>query len=423
MILHTAALAIVAILLGGDLPELDWLAEEVGSAIEDLDALSLEAEIHEEDDFLARMAGQESCDLHVTFATKDGGKLRVEAFVKGQPLWTLVSDGKQVVEWDAPENCWTRYDPPAPESDLGLCRTLLIKSAMRVHFFDDPCVDKRFGHGRWLRKVVAHPETKLIGRRKVDGQSRVVVENKHTNRENDSLASQWITETLRLYFDPYTLLLVRYKSVSRYGIGPIPLGKSVVDIRYSNIRANADLPDDLFVFIQPPASTFIPAGDPRFQEPVFEGKPAPDLSLPDLDGETLQLADFKGEKAVLLAFWATWCMPCNAEMPTLIKLHGEFKDKGLIVIGVSNDTSLPGLKAFVARKGLPYPILHDADGKASKAYGAKSIPRTVLIDKTGTVVRVWQGWSGEEEEKQLREEIGKTLSSPPASAPAASPLD
>jgi peroxiredoxin len=237
----------------------------------------------------------------------------------------------------------------------------------------------------------------------------VVVENKHTTYDDDSTMSNWSSETVRFYFEPDTHLLIRYKSVYSGGVGPLLVMKGAVDVQYTHLRPNADLPDDRFVFVPPEGSTFVDPEDPRFAEVRLEGKPAPEVSQPDLDGKTFTLADVKGKKAVLVVFWATWCGPCKAEMPFLIALHKEYADRGVMIVGISTDATSDGLKSFVAKKGLPYLNLHDADGKASKQYGAKSIPRTFLIDPSGKVVKAWVGWSGEEEEKEIRAELAKLL--------------
>jgi peroxiredoxin len=411
--IHLATLALLMLLPAQTSPEQERLAEQVGSAIENLDSLSFEGELRQKDPYLLRAAAKtENREVRVSVSTKKGGKLRVEAFEKGERTWMILSDGRQIAEWLGQENSWTRY-PMLDSEKHSWGRKLLINNAMGAAFFAHPFLDTPYGHAEWLRKVIAHPETKLLGKRKIGGRVYIAIENKHIEHQDDSALSGWMSETVRFYLDPESHLLVRYKQVASFGAGPLPLGKGSTDIRYTHIKPNADLPDDLFVFVPPEGSTFIDPDDPRFVEVTLEGKPAPDLSQPDLDGKPFTLADVKGKKAVLVVFWATWCGPCNKEMPFLIALHKEYAGRGVMIVGVSTDSSSSGLKAFVAKKGLPYLNLHDADGKASKLYGAKSIPRTFLIDPSGKVVKAWVGWSGEEEEKEILAELAKLLKEPP----------
>jgi peroxiredoxin len=153
-----------------------------------------------------------------------------------------------------------------------------------------------------------------------------------------------------------------------------------------------------------------PAGASRAIEEL-KGKPAPAFSLRGLDGRSVRLADFKG-KVVLLNFWATWCAPCRVEMPMLSELHARYRAQGLEVIGISMDDA--GQEAqiakFAATKGVKYPILLN-DGKVGDAYaGARFLPQTLLIDRSGKVV---DGFLGLREKGQLAREIENELKKPP----------
>jgi len=97
------------------------------------------------------------------------------------------------------------------------------------------------------------------------------------------------------------------------------------------------------------------------------------------------------------------------EIPTLVKLHQDLGEKGLSILAVSTDKSAKMLKEFVERRELPYTVLHDSKNEASKSYSVKGIPRTFLINKEGIVVKSWLGWSGKEEEAEIRKELVKLL--------------
>jgi len=115
-----------------------------------------------------------------------------------------------------------------------------------------------------------------------------------------------------------------------------------------------------------------------------EGHPTPALSLPTLAGGTVSLAEH-ADKLVLVNFWATWCQPCTAEMPTLESLWREYRGRGLVVLAVSVDRGAPRplLEPYVSRLGLTFPILLDADLRASSAWRVTSLPATFVVRPGG----------------------------------------
>lgn len=123
---------------------------------------------------------------------------------------------------------------------------------------------------------------------------------------------------------------------------------------------------------------------------IVLGGPAPDFSLPKLEGGLSALSDFSG-RVVLLDFWATWCTDCREEMPALDRLHRKLKDKGFSVVAVSLDEDGRRSAApFVSRYGLTYPVLL-ADRKTPIAYRVRGLPTAYLIDQKGTVIRRYIG--------------------------------
>ena len=117
-----------------------------------------------------------------------------------------------------------------------------------------------------------------------------------------------------------------------------------------------------------------------------EGQRAPRLSLPRLDGGRAALGDY-ADKLVVLNFWATWCQPCTIEMPTLETLWQQYRDRGLVVLGVSvdRDAPLPLLEPYVRNAKLTFPILLDADLKTSEAWRVTGLPATFIVRPGGEV--------------------------------------
>lgn len=115
------------------------------------------------------------------------------------------------------------------------------------------------------------------------------------------------------------------------------------------------------------------------------GDLAPDFTLEDLDGNTVSLKDFQGEKIVFLNFWASWCPPCRLEMPDLNKLYQENKGDDFIVLAINVGEPENTVKEFIEENGYSFPVLLDKTQKVGFAYNTFSIPTSVLVDKEGKI--------------------------------------
>jgi peroxiredoxin len=118
-----------------------------------------------------------------------------------------------------------------------------------------------------------------------------------------------------------------------------------------------------------------------------EGHRTPPLRLPGLNGGVTALNDHR-ERLVIVNFWATWCEPCTLEMPTLEALWREYRERGLMVLGVSVDRGAPRalLEPYVARLALSFPILLDADLAASRAWRVQGLPATFIVRPGGEAI-------------------------------------
>ena len=114
--------------------------------------------------------------------------------------------------------------------------------------------------------------------------------------------------------------------------------------------------------------------------------PAPNFSLPGLDGQMVSLTDYKG-KVVLLNIWATWCPPCVEEMPSMEKLYQKLQGEGFEILAVSIDESgAQDVQPFMKKHKLSFPALTDPEGRIKGLYQTAGVPESFVIDKDGTLV-------------------------------------
>jgi peroxiredoxin len=149
-------------------------------------------------------------------------------------------------------------------------------------------------------------------------------------------------------------------------------------------------------------------GAERPAGPVGEGHPAPDFTLPALDGPERSLAALRG-RVVLLNFWATWCKPCEDEMPAMQRLHARLAGPDFELLAVSVDTGDDEVRAFRDRLALTFPILRDPDQTAAGAYQTFRFPESWLIDRDGTLVARYVGpreWDEPVYVERIRKLIG-----------------
>lgn len=124
------------------------------------------------------------------------------------------------------------------------------------------------------------------------------------------------------------------------------------------------------------------------------GDQAPDFTLQQINEnnelEQIRLSDFKG-KGIMLNFWATFCKPCEAEMPYMQELYPEYKEKGIEIIAVSLDTTELVVNNFIDKYDLTFPIPHDQKGTSRDLYKVGPIPSTFFIDPEGKIVEKIDG--------------------------------
>jgi peroxiredoxin len=131
---------------------------------------------------------------------------------------------------------------------------------------------------------------------------------------------------------------------------------------------------------------------------------APDFTLEDPSGTPVSLRDFRG-KIVFVNFWATWCIPCRAEMPAIEHLYQEFRGQGLVLVAVNFKDGAEQVSAFGKELHLTFPLALDGKGAVASAYGVRGLPSTYLIDRDGHLIGQVIGgreWDSEDAKAYVR---------------------
>ena len=131
-------------------------------------------------------------------------------------------------------------------------------------------------------------------------------------------------------------------------------------------------------------------GSQRPSTPVGEGHPAPDFTLPALDAAEVTLSALRG-RVVLLNFWATWCKPCENEMPAMQRLYRTLGGPDFELLAISVDEGDDEVRAFRDRLGLGFPVLRDPAKRAADDYQTFRFPESWLIDRDGNVAARYIG--------------------------------
>jgi peroxiredoxin len=139
---------------------------------------------------------------------------------------------------------------------------------------------------------------------------------------------------------------------------------------------------------------------------VSIGQEAPEITLMTPEGKPFSLSSLRG-KYVLVDFWASWCRPCRAENPNVVRVYNKYKERGFEILGVSLDRSKDAWVKAIEKDGLTWPHISDLkfwQSAAAQTYGVSAIPYTVLVDPEGKIIA--QNLRGASLERKLEELLG-----------------
>ncbi len=139
-------------------------------------------------------------------------------------------------------------------------------------------------------------------------------------------------------------------------------------------------------------------------------EPAPGSALPNLSGLLPGAALPKtAGKVVLVDFWASWCAPCKSSFVTLARLHQKYAAKGLVIIGIGVDEEAEKFQAFAAKNKVGFTLVHDSGQKAAAFFNPPTMPSSYLVDRSGKIRHLHQGFKGEKTEAEYIKEIEELL--------------
>ena len=177
-----------------------------------------------------------------------------------------------------------------------------------------------------------------------------------------------------------------------------------------DLEIDSPIADSVFAFTPPDGAKEVESLSifgTTLAPPQLVGKAAADFTVQTVDGKPYSLSALKG-KPVLLDFWATWCGPCRKAMPSVEKISREYKDQGLIVLGVNAGEEREIVASFLKKTPMAYPAVLSLSGESTilADYKVKAYPTFVLIGPDGDVAAYEMGFGGEQMLRGMLEKIG-----------------
>jgi thiol-disulfide isomerase/thioredoxin len=332
-----------------------------------------------------------------------GNRFRVRALHQEQLLAEVACDGKQIVEWDHRSNRWTRY--PLAEREAGSTSARLLID----HTGEIP-VTSGFAllGSSWVTAPSAY-EWHLQRLREADKVS--VLKETVGARDCDTLVGKQtqhfglivVNCTVRLAFDASSHLPVSEKFEAK---ALIPFSTSPTWwYQFEKVEVDAPMDDQVF--------TLEPPDDANFVEPrkvgggELVGQNIGRWEVKSLEGHAMRLLAPGSENPLILVVWASWCIPCKAELATLAKLRESGDLKNVAVLAVSIDRGKQQLQDFLARSPLAFPVARDP--KLLERVGTPGVPTTIVLNRTGEVTAVWSGWNSDPNDPSSIEKLRQAV--------------
>ena len=311
-----------------------------------------------------------------TVAIQNPGKARIDLQLGGGSL--LVSDGETTLTYRPSTKIYTKI--AAAQTPEGMAANLAVLDVLG--FFADTKTTKTSRQDSVTIDGTTYDCWVLTSSVKIPAQAAM------GGQLSDGVMTSWIDK--KLLVEVLEEINYSLKVPPAAGAAPVEYRSRILQVTHG-LKIDQPVDGTLFAYT-PPADAREQAPQTAGNRVDLTGKEAPLFRGVSLDGKTYNLAELKG-KPVLLDFWATWCGPCIRSMPTLEKIHADYRDQGLVVLGIDVGEKRETVEKFLQTKPIPYPVIMGDEAGIPAAYGITVYPTFVMIGPDGKVAATQFGLS------------------------------
>lgn len=324
---------------------------------------------------LLRPIGSKS--LHTVISLDAAGPGRVRLALTGDgPNVVIVSNGKTTWHYVPGENEYTEGEAVFLSAAPGSKRKRIVQSGLLGNMQD--LLVQRFEKLGGSAKAA-----------KFEGNAKIKFNGKKVRCYRISLRSTEVKD--QFWIDQSNFLVLRENIVRTMG-SRLRGSYATADLRITDIQTHAAPSPSLFSFDPPANARRLASLDMPGVLDKMVGQPLKDFTLPDVEGKQIKLSDYRG-KTVLLSFWASWCLPCEHELPTIEKIYEQHKDKDVVILAV-DDESEATIKKFLNDNHYGFTALIDHKRTLFRELQVGFIPTVFVINRKGIIVREIIGWQG-----------------------------